>query len=196
MERIRLTGGVLAFALAAAFWPATLPGQNRAIDTAHSTLKVGVFKSGFFSAFAHNHEIEAPITEGAVDFSGSPKATLRVDARKLSVLDPEASAGTRAKIQETMEGPAVLDSEHFPEISFRSTSVAHPGPDRWEVHGDLTLHGKTRPVTVVVALKGGHYRGSATLEQRDFGIVPLSLAGGTVKVKDRVRIEFDVVLKP
>jgi len=192
---MRPAGGVLALLLAAGIWPATLPAQSRAIDSAHSTLKVRVFKTGFFSAFAHNHEIDAPIAEGAVDFSGDSKVTLRVDARKLHVLDPEASAGTRAKIQETMESPAVLDSERFPQISFQSIHIAHPSPDRWEVSGDLTLHGKTKPVTVAVALDGEHYRGAATLKQRDFGIVPVSLAGGTVKVKDEVKIEFDVVLK-
>jgi hypothetical protein len=33
------------------------------------------------------------------------------------------------------------------------------------------------------------------LKQRDFGITPVSIGGGTIKVKDEVRIEFDVVPK-
>jgi polyisoprenoid-binding protein YceI len=181
--------------LALAFGPATLLAQDRVIDADHSELKVRVFKTGFFSAFAHNHEIEAPIANGAVDFSSNPEVVLRVDGRRLRVLDPEASAGTRAEIQRTMEGPAVLDVEHFPQISFQSIRVELLGNDRWKVHGDLTLHGKTKPVSVVVALKGGHYRGFVTLRQRDFGITPVSIAGGTVKVKNEVRVEFDIVLK-
>jgi hypothetical protein len=43
-----------------------------------------------------------------------------------------------------------------------------------------------------VTLKGEHYRGSATLRQTDFGIKPLTVAGGTVKVKDEVKIEFEI----
>jgi len=39
--------------------------QSSPMDTGHSTLKVRVFKSGLFSAFAHDHEIEAPITQGS-----------------------------------------------------------------------------------------------------------------------------------
>jgi hypothetical protein len=58
------------------------------------------------------------------------------------------------------------------------------------------LHGKTSPVAVEVTLKDGHYKGSARLKQREFGITPISLAGGTVKVKDEVAVEFDIVLLP
>jgi polyisoprenoid-binding protein YceI len=92
-----------------------------------------------------------------------------------------------------MEGPAVLDSEQFPDISFHSTRVEKTGDEHWTVSGDLSLHGRVNPVIVNVALKDGHYLGSTTFKQREFGISPVSIAGGTVKVKDEVRIEFDIV---
>jgi len=41
--------------------------------------------------------------------------------------------------------------------------------------------------------QGGRYRGTAALKQRDFGIDPITIAGGTVKVKDEVKVEFDIV---
>jgi hypothetical protein len=91
------------------------------MDTRHSTLKVRVFKSGMFSAFAHDHEIEAPIAQGSVSLSTKPSIELRVDARKLRVLDPKLSAKNRADVQKTMEGPQVLDSNRFTEVSFHST---------------------------------------------------------------------------
>jgi len=34
------------------------------------------------------------------------------------------------------------------------------------------------------------------LKQRDFGIAPISIAGGTVKVKDEVLIEFEIAAPP
>lgn len=194
MNQSRVGGGVLAAILVVVSSPRILLGENndRAIDVSHSMLKVHVFKSGLFSPFAHDHEIEAPISEGAAEFSSTAGVTLRVDAQKLRVLDPGASANDRAQIQKTMEGPAVLDSERFPEISFRSTRVEQLGNDHWKVHGDLTLHGQMNPVMVDVALKDAHYLGSSVLKQRNFGITPISLAGGTVKVKDEVKIEFDI----
>jgi len=169
-------------------------GEIRKIDVAHSVLKIRVFKSGFFSAFAHNHRIEAPIAQGTVETSEKAGVALLVDARKLRVLDPELSADKRADVQKTMDGPQVLDSGRFPEISFQSTTVDKIGANHWTIRGKLTLHGQTRPVVVDVGFRDGHYIGTTTLKQRDFGITPVSIAGGTVKVKDEVKIEFDVVL--
>ena len=73
--------------------------------------------------------------------------------------------------------------------------VEPAGTDRWRVAGRLTIHGQTRPVTVAVNRQGGSYRGSAAIKQRDFGIEPISIAGGTVKVKDEIKIEFDIVAR-
>src|SRR5258706_4754305 len=167
--------------------------QTKAIDVNKSSLKIRVFKSGAFSAFAHDHEMQAPIEEGKIDSSSSPSVQLRVDSRKMRVLDPDISAGKRAEIQQTMHSDKVLDVEKFPEISYQSTAVTSHGEGRWEVRGNLTLHGKKQPVAVEVSLQDGHYRGSASLKQTAFGITPISIAGGSVKVKDEVKIEFDIV---
>lgn len=181
-------------ALGCVTWAAAARPEPRAIDGAHSSLKVRVSKSGFFSVFAHNHDIKAPIESGEVKEAGNPSVELRVDARKMSVLDPEASADTRAQIQKTMLGPQVLDTEHYPEIHFQSTEVEAKGTDHWLVHGTLDLRGQSHPVTVDVSLKDGVYRGTAALKQTDFGIKPVTVAGGTVKVKDEVRVEFEIAL--
>lgn len=179
-------------------WPVTagFGGQvsGRAIDRDHSSLKIHVSKSGFFSAFAHNHDIEAPIASGDVQTTGNPSVEVRVDARKLRVLDPELSENTRAQVQKTMEGPQVLDADRFPEIHFLSNEVAAKGTDHWVVTGTLDLHGQSHPVTVDVTLKDGFYRGSAAFKQTAFGITPVTVAGGTVKVKDELKIEFAIAL--
>ena len=191
---MKLAGLILAIVSLLVTSSPVVSGEDRAIDVSHSSLKVRVFKTGLFSPFAHNHEIEAPISEGAASLSKSPGVILRIDARRLRVLDTDASATDRAEIQRTMEGPLVLDSERFPQISFQSTRVEQLSNDQWKVHGDLALHGRTNPIVVNVALKDGRYLGSAAIKQRDFGITPVSIARGTVKVKDEVRIEFDVTL--
>ncbi len=190
----RLTNRALQVVLASMLGSIAAHGEMHAIDAAHSVIQIRVFKSGFFSVFAHNHEIAAPIAQGSVELAGSTSVALRVDARRLRVLDPELSAGQRAEVQKTMDGPQVLDSGRFPEISFQSTAVEKMGANHWRVRGNLTLHGQTRPVAVDVAFRNGHYLGSAALKQRDFGITPVRIAGGTVKVKDEVKINFDIVL--
>jgi hypothetical protein len=193
MVRTRLLS-VAAIALGILFVSPTL-AQDRSIDTAHSSLKVRVFKTGLFSALAHDHEIEAPIAAGTVRMGDNPGVTLEVHARELRVLDPDASASTRADVQKTMEGSDVLDVNRFPEISFQSTEIQKKGEQHWTVRGNLTLHGRTSAVDVDVVFRDGHYEGSAQLKQHDFGMTPISIGGGTVKVKDEVRIEFTIVLK-
>lgn len=157
-------------------------------------MTIHVYKTGLFSALGHNHEIGASIDSGKVQPSESPSVELRVDARKLRVLDPDASDDTRAQVQKTMLGPDVLDSDRLPEIHFQSTAVEASGANHWTVRGNLDLHGQSHPVAVDVTLKDGIYRGSAAFKQTEFGIKPVSVAGGTVKIKDEVKIDFEISL--
>jgi hypothetical protein len=87
MRLTRLALGILAIVVC--LGPNKLSAQIQAIDVTKSSLKIRVFKSGAFSAFAHDHEIQAPIDEGKIDSSASPSVQLRVESRKMRVLDPE-----------------------------------------------------------------------------------------------------------
>lgn len=170
-------------------------GNGREVDVAHSKITVHVYKSGFLSAFGHNHEIHAPIQSAHVAGPDQDASVaVHVDTRELRVQDTDESESTRAKIQATMLGAQVLDADRFPEIQFQSSAVEPKGQDHWIVHGKLALHGRERPITFEVALKDDRYRGSASLKQTEFGITPVTIAGGTVKVKDEVRIDFEIVL--
>jgi polyisoprenoid-binding protein YceI len=172
--------------------PLVAHSEKRSIDGEHSRVVVRVFKAGVFSVFAHDHEIAAPITRGSVE-SGEPRAVeLEIDARKLRVLDQKAPEEERLKIQKTMNGPEVLDSTRFSEIRFASSAVEKTAG--WTVRGNLTLHGQTHPIVVHVTQKGDRYLGSVSLNQSDFGITPVKIAGGTVRVKDEVKIEFEIAL--
>ena len=53
---------------------------------------------------------------------------------------------------EHLRQPDYFDTKQFPTIDFKSTSVK-PIAGGYEVTGDFTLHGKTRPITLV--LMGG-----------------------------------------
>lgn len=166
--------------------------QNQPIDCQHSAVTVRVFKSGLFSSFADNHEIRAPLSSGFLDESAQ-RVEVVIDSRKLEVLDPNLSSEKRQQVQERMLGPEVLDSTQFPEIRFEAISVKRETSDRFSVAGTLSLHGKKRPIVVNVVRANGHYRGDTVFKQSDFGITPVSIAGGTVKVKDELKIELDVV---
>jgi polyisoprenoid-binding protein YceI len=61
------------------------------------------------------------------------------------------------------------------------------------VEGVLTLHGVTRPTSLSVKRSGDAYIGRTTLRQSDFGIKPITAAGGTVRVKNELEIDFHIV---
>jgi hypothetical protein len=169
--------------------------ESKQIVTQHSSVTIYLDKSGLFSFMAHDHVIEAPLAGGEVDVSGS-SVQVWFEAAKMRVLDPKLSEGKRAEVQKTMEGPSVLDIERYPEIRFHSTAVESGADERWRVRGILALHGHTREIMVQVGRVQDRYRGATTFRQTEFGITPVSIAGGTVKVKDQVRIEFEVALAP
>jgi len=162
------------------------------IDVEHSTIRIHVGKAGLLSAAGHEHWVAAPVADGTLQET-PPHITFRVEAVKMKVeKDKSLSAEKQAEVQRTMQ-TQVLESDKYPEITFRSTSIRETGGNTWEVLGDLTLHGQTRPVTAKVEKQQGSYVGRCQLKQTDFGIRPVRVAGGTVKVKDQLDIEFSIV---
>src|SRR5438552_16086016 len=90
MLRLRACPLLVVFALSVPSHAAT-----RSVDTSRSSLTIHVGKSGVFSAFGDNHTIRAPITSGKVDEPPAPRVEVTVEAKKLTVLDPELSAAKR-----------------------------------------------------------------------------------------------------
>ena len=115
-------------------------------------------------------------------------------------MDPNDSEKDRATIQENMEKDVLRCSE-FPRIVFESTSIESGGaPNQLRVHGNLTIRDKTQPVVIPLIFKrlsDGSYQadGKYNFKQSSFGIKPIQLAGGTIKVKDELESEFELFLK-
>lgn len=180
--------------VAAVFAFPVLAQQVRQIDTVNSKITIHAYKTGMFSFAGHDHVFEAPIASGQID-ENEKTAVIRIETRSLRVLDPGESEKNRAEIQQTMLSSKLLDADKYSEISFRSTSYRHDGDDSAEVLGKLSLHGVVRLITLTVKKNGDHWTGSTRFKQTDFGMQPVSVAGGTVKVKDEVKVDFDVALK-
>jgi polyisoprenoid-binding protein YceI len=175
-----------------------------AFDASKSSLEINVYKEGLFSAFGHNHFIAAKDFSGSAEFEPtkieSASVTLRVDAKSLTAIDPGESSSDRQQVQATMLGEEVLDTKRYPEISFRSTGVTHiqQQGSGWRVTltGLLELHGTQKPVAfpLTVRIEDGELiaEGEVSLLQSDYGIQPIRIAGGAVKVKDRLRIHLTI----
>jgi polyisoprenoid-binding protein YceI len=175
------------------------------IVAAGSTIKVGVFREGALKAFGHDHQIAAKSFSGAVRFNADKmeesSLTLNIEAKSLTVLPSDEAEKDRRDVQATMVGAKVLGVESFPWITFQSTGVRQikkAGAD-WEITltGRLKLHGVEKPVTLPVRVRLDKTRltaqGEVFIAQTDFGIKPVKAAGGTVRVKDRVKVSFTIV---
>ena len=115
----------------------------------------------------------------------------------LTVTD-DVSQKDRADIESRMNQD-VLETSSYPEIVFESTQVLANklSDDRYaaNVTGNLVLHGINRQekISAQVSVTGDVLRayGEFTLRQSDYRIKLVSVAGGTLKVKDEVKLAFD-----
>ena len=176
------------------------------IDGARSTFTLQAFSTGLLSAFGHNPRIAVRNMQGEVAFvateAGIEGAQLRlkIDARSLEVID-DISDKDRREIHRQMY-EEVLEVDRFPEILFDSSQVMATGAgDRLPVvvDGTLTLHGETHPLSIsaTVILTGELLRASGQFQvsQRAFGIAPVTVAGGAIKLKDEVKCTFNIVAR-
>jgi len=191
---MRLSGLALCTAIVAAapLFSQEKAAQEKAIDTQRSTITIHVGKSGLLSAAAHDHTVNAPISSGALLESGTPHIEFRVETAKMKLKpDPKIDAKDEATIQTHME-ELVLETKKFPEIAFRSSRIQKLTDGQWKVDGDLSLHGVTQAVSLTVKKAGESWTTHTVLKQTDFGITPISIGGGIIKVKNELEIDFQI----
>lgn len=171
------------------------------IDTGMSRFAVRAFATGLFSSLGHNPTLAIREYSGEAGFlpDGLQQASLKVSvqAASLEVTD-DVSQKDRTEIENRMR-QEVLETSAYPEIVFEATQIAANklADDRYAANltGNMTLHGATRSETIYaqVSVTGDTLRayGEFSLKQSDYGIKLVSVAGGTLKVKDDVKITFD-----
>jgi polyisoprenoid-binding protein YceI len=164
------------------------------LDTAHSGI-----------AFSVRHMVVAKVRGRFASWSG--KVELDEADLTRSQLDVEIDARSidtgNAQRDEHLRSADFLDVEQFPTLRFVSRKIENVAADRFQVIGDLTLHGVTREVTLAVE-RGGQakdpwgnrragFSATASLSRSDFGLLwNQALETGGVLVADRIDIELDV----
>jgi polyisoprenoid-binding protein YceI len=164
------------------------------IDGAHS-----------IAEFAVKHMMISTVKGRFRDLSG----TVQIDERHPESSSVDAAIET-ASIDTGVEqrdahlrSEDFFDAERFPRITFRSTSVAREDDDEWQVYGDLTMHGVTRPVVLDLEFEGetidawgkrrAAFTATTTINRHDFGLNWNGVieAGGVV-VQDKVKITLHI----
>jgi polyisoprenoid-binding protein YceI len=114
-----------------------------------------------------------------------------------------ASIDTRNVLRDVhLRSASFFDVQKYSTIAFQSTHVEHISGQHYQVTGNLTLHGMTRPITFDV-----HYRGqtsmmdvraglsaSATINRHDFGLgTTVRLAASSMVT---IKINLEAVRQP
>ena len=144
-------------------------------DKAHSSLIFRISHMGYSHVTARFTKWDAQLHLEPANLSAST-VSATIDPRSLDADNPPAG------FLDQLRGPQWLDAAHYPQMSFRSTSVTPIGPNTARIVGDFTLHGVTKPVTLDARFNGGYpgmeldpharagFSAHGVLKRSDFGI--------------------------
>ncbi|MEZ5475676.1 MAG: YceI family protein [Steroidobacteraceae bacterium] len=169
------------------------PAGHYTLDKAHSTITFRVSHMGFSFYTASFAKFDA-----SLDFDPAKLETAKleatIDAASLAIPAPPEG------FLEILLGPVWLNTDRFPTITYRSTQVRSIGTNTATVAGNLTLNGKTAPVTLEVTFNGGYagkagfdpnarvgFSAQGSFKRSDFGVLTgIPPAGSMMGVGDQV----------
>jgi polyisoprenoid-binding protein YceI len=167
------------------------------IDEAASIVVIEVRRDGSLARLGHDHVVASHGVRGYV-LPAARRADLYVPLAQLAVDEPALRAEVHfdttpsaADIEGTRRNMLgrVLDVADYP---FARVRIRDAGTNA--VDADISLHGESRVVHVPIRLsiEAGRLEvsGELSLRQTDFGIVPLSVLGGAVRVRDELLLRF------
>lgn len=176
-----------------------------ATDKIASRFTVQAFATGMLSVFGHNptiairdYDCELQFTPDTVD-NASVRMAVRTSGMEVA---DEMKNDDRKKLEDAMYNQ-VLEVGRFPMAVFESKQVAvqKQNSDQWQAHvnGELTFHGFTQNLLIAarVMYMGTMMRiaGEFPLRQSDYGIKPVSFAGGALRLKDDLKFSFELVAR-
>ncbi|MEZ0076438.1 YceI family protein [Planotetraspora sp. GP83] len=173
------------------------------VDPAHSTVAATAQHLGLSSVRGRFGDFSARI-EIAPDVE---RSTVSAQINAASI---ETGNGTR---DDHLRSADFLDVEHHPAITYRGSGISAAGPDRWTVHGELTLSGVTRPVDLDLSYLGtgpdlwgglrAAFHAFTELRRDDFAMnfnqivqAGIALVGATLKVELEIQAVHETTLPP
>lgn len=171
------TASIALFALVI-FCPSADAADNYQIDPVHSVI---IFRIKHMDVGMFYGRFNSPAGTFAFDEQDPSRSTFQAQVKA-----GDFDSGNPKRDQH-VRGPDFLNAKEFPNISFKSTSVKATDGSRYEVSGQLTMHGQTKPVTAVLEKIGSAgnrigFEGVMEVKRSDFGIQ------GVQGVADEVRL--------
>lgn len=165
------------------------------VDPAHSSAEFRIRHLGVSNVSGRFNDIAGTVNFDTEDPS---KSSVEIEIQTASI---DTAVEARDK---HLRSADFFDVEKFPVMTFKSTGFKPAGDNMYEVTGDFTLLGVTRPLTVTVEHigTGKDQEGNAlvgfettfTIKRSDFGMntmVGSSLIGDEVKITVAVECKAD-----
>jgi polyisoprenoid-binding protein YceI len=167
------------------------------IDAAHSSVQFAVKHMMLTTVRGHFKEVSGTIT---VDEDNPERSKVEVEIGAASLDSGVADRDTHLKSAD------FLDADKYPGITFRSTHIEGSSKkegDKFKVTGDLSIHGKTVPVTLEATYEGqgkdpwGNQKAGASataeIDRREWGLTwNQALEAGGVLVANKLRVNLEV----
>jgi polyisoprenoid-binding protein YceI len=168
--------------------------QTWAIDPIHSIAEFGI-RHMMISTVKGRFGV----VSGALQFDGTDPTTGSVEAS----IDVASITTEQEQRDNHLRSSDFFHVEQHPTLTFRSRSVEHVSDDLYRVHGDLTIRGVTRPVTLDATYEGqiadpwGNQRtgfsAETTINRKDYGLNwNQALETGGVVVGDKVKVSLHI----
>jgi len=175
------------------------------IDPSRSCFTVQAFATGMLSVLPHSPTFAVGEFAGRItldDTVESLRLEITVSADSLVLVD-KVSAADRQEIESRMRRE-VLETAANPQVTLQAGVVESErvaaGQYRLRLSGRLSLHGVTEPVDIDAELSvyqdGVRLRGEFPLRLSDYRIRPVTALGGAIKLKNELKLSFDVSAFP
>ncbi len=160
------------------------------------------FAAGMLSFLGHNPTVAVRDFTGELELNPGPPPSIRIElvvkSGSLALMD-DVSPTDRREIEGRMRDE-VLNIERYPDIRFESSDVSarRISDDRFQLQigGRLKLRDATAPWEVIAEMHLGgetvRLTGETPLAMSAFHIPPVTALGGTLRLKDRLRVAFDL----
>ena len=156
---------------------------------------VFTFKEGLLSPMAHDLRVKiGRFTIDVDDASGAVSASFDTSSLVIDTPMKDGNENPSALSDSDKQKIAgqiredVLHSGKFPEATFKSRSVQKRADGGFDLDGDLTLHGVTKPISAKTQVVGGKQQLDFDLSQPEFGITPYKAMMGTLKIQAVVKV--------
>lgn len=173
--------------------PNTLTAGTYTIDPSHTEVGFVARHAMVTKVRGYFRDLEGSITVADDLAASSASATMRTASVDTGSADRDGH----------LTSPDFFDVENHPEITFVSTGVSNVSGTNFDLTGDLTIMGVTKPVTLEVEYDGtaqdpfGNVRAgftaSTTVEREDWGLSwNAALETGGVLISKKITLNLEI----